>query len=163
MSIKLIEAVKKGNLQEIEDCLISGDDIHNNHDHALCWSVENNHLDIVTFLIEKGANIHARHDYPLRCAALYGQYDTVKFFLDNGAYKSAYNFEALKWAKKNKHKEVVDLLENYIPKKQNIQVKNKDLKKLNNDGREFCARCNKLLSIRMLLTSSYKFCKECEE
>ncbi len=82
MSERLAEAALDGNFQKVKQYLDEEDDIH------------------------------YHNDYILRCAAYYGYIEIIKLSLDRGADKSANNYQALKWAKENNNKEVIDLLEN---------------------------------------------------
>lgn len=63
-------------------------------------------------LIAEGVNIHAEYDYALRWYAKCGRLDLVKFLVDNGADPHAANNLALRFAKEENHKEVVDYLQN---------------------------------------------------
>ncbi len=119
MSERLIEAAENGNLQKVKRYLDEGDDIHYDSDYALRWTAFYGHLEVVELLLDRGADIHADihadGDAAFRWSSEKGHVKVVKLLLDYGADKSANNYEALKRAKKNNHKEVIDLLENYFP------------------------------------------------
>ena len=87
-----------------------GADIHAENDDALCWAVENGHLNVVKCLVEHGANIHTRNDYVLRHAADRGYLNVVKYLVEHGANIHTRNDIALRWAAKNGHLDVVKYL-----------------------------------------------------
>ena len=56
-----------------------GADVDARHGDALRGAAENNHLDIVKYLIGQGANIHVINEYVLERAALNRDSKTAKY------------------------------------------------------------------------------------
>ncbi len=59
--------------------------LHAQNDEALCWSIENGHLEVVWLLLEKGADVRARNDHALRWSAANGDLEIVRLLLKKGA------------------------------------------------------------------------------
>ncbi len=92
MSERLLEAVRKDNLQLIKQYLDEGDDIHYKNDSVLIWAITYGYFDIVKFLIKKGINIHKS---ALNLALTYGYGRIATFLVKNGASVHVANKESI--------------------------------------------------------------------
>ena len=68
----------------------------------------------VRLALENGANVHAYDDDALRWASRRGHKNVVELLLKNGADVHAEDDYALRWASRRGHKDVVELLKKYI-------------------------------------------------
>jgi hypothetical protein len=73
------------------------------------------HLDYMLDAVEEGADLHADNDKALEFAAGQGNLNIVKFLVENGANPAANDYAAIKAAKKNGEKFVVDFLDTVTP------------------------------------------------
>ncbi len=97
-SLKLIEAVKKGDYNAAADTLKSGtspDSVNNKGTPAIILAAQKGNSRLVKLLIDSQADINARDS--LNCTALMwasarGRLDTVKLLLKNGAKPELKNF-----------------------------------------------------------------------
>ena len=71
-------------------------------------------------LLKAGADVHAGDDEALRWASRNGHVEMVKVLLKAGADVHAGDDYALCWASRNGHVEVVKVLEEHIKKEKNI-------------------------------------------
>jgi len=99
----LLWASENNHLEIVKYVIEKGADIHAENDSALCRASYHDHLEIVKLLIEKGADIHAGHEYALRKAFRYGHLEIVKLLIEKGADIYAENYCALIWAFENGH------------------------------------------------------------
>ena len=92
MSIVLFDAVRRGNLAEVERLLSAGADVEARDElsqtllHYACWG---GHPDVVRMLIERGADVGVRDDgdgfTPLHQACFWGHADVARLLIDRGA------------------------------------------------------------------------------
>ena len=98
---RLIEAVKKGRINDVKSLLKSGADVNSRdpiffNDSALMFASKNSRngssLDIVKLLVKEGADVNAVNDYGASSLILASgetnddsSYETVEFLLDSGA------------------------------------------------------------------------------
>jgi ankyrin repeat protein len=79
---------------------------------ALRWAASYGYLEIFKYLLKNGAALMLGDDYSVfECATRNGQLKIVKYLVENIAGISFYVREALYFAKKNNHKEVVEYLQ----------------------------------------------------
>ena len=62
-----------------------GANIHAQEEHALIYSAEKGHINVVKFLVELGANIHAQEEHALISSSANGHLNVVKFLVSQGA------------------------------------------------------------------------------
>lgn len=74
---------------------------------ALCIAARDGKERIVRFLTKKGADIHVDNDSPLGLAALRGHESIIRFLVKKGARHA----QALEWAKRKHHDEIIDIFE----------------------------------------------------
>ena len=55
------------------------------NDYPFGAAFENNHLEVVKFLVEKGAKVRVYQDLPFRTAVNRGYFDLVKFLVEKGS------------------------------------------------------------------------------
>jgi ankyrin repeat protein len=84
--------------------------IRREDNYALCIAVENNHLEVIEYLIEKGADIHSNDNHILRHAAKAGYLDIVKFAIGKGGISQADIDRALCTAIQYNHIAIVEYL-----------------------------------------------------
>ena len=65
------------------------------------WSLDNNHLDLVKYLVSLGADIRVDDNYAIKCASAKGYLDLVKFLVSVGADIHADNDFPIQWASRN--------------------------------------------------------------
>ena len=106
---KLISAVKSNDLVLVKR-LLKGEAVNNDIDCSLRWSVFNNYLEVVKFLVRKGANIHAHNDEALRESSRLGHFEIVKFLVTQGANIHADDDYPLRGAAAEGHLEIVKFL-----------------------------------------------------
>jgi len=98
---KLIEAVKNGDLKNVETLIAPGVDLEardNQNMTALMIAAKKGYTDIVSKLINAGANLGAKDRYGktvLSYACKSGHTETVKILIANGAGKNEKNFGEL--------------------------------------------------------------------
>jgi ankyrin repeat protein len=110
MHHKLIDAIYRGNLEEVELLLINGVNIHADYEHAVRYATVHDHVEIVKLLIAHGADIHILDDRVLSDACYHGHLEVVKLLVENGA--DVYNESAMKWAKGRNQLEIINYLNN---------------------------------------------------
>ena len=59
----LIDAAKNGNLQQVQELITNGADVHAQNDYSLVIASRNGHLPVVEYLLAHGVNIHAELVY----------------------------------------------------------------------------------------------------
>ena len=106
----LVYSVINEKLDFVEYLLATGADVHTNNDRALRWASKNGHTGVIKVLLAAGADVHAMDDYALRYANNYGHTETVKLLLAAGADVHTDNDYALRGASGNGHTEVVKVL-----------------------------------------------------
>lgn len=121
----LVIAVQKGHEQMVRrllDARLDPNDGACNGNTPLKYAISNGHNQIAKLLVERGAKIETRKDgvSALGYASYFNNKEMVAFLLEKGknlaVEKSIYE-EALSYAKKKKHQEIVDLLMEYEPLK----------------------------------------------
>ena len=130
----LYDAAKKGGLKRVKQLLEQGVDKNQVGGHfghtSLCIAGENNHLDVVRYLVEQGADIEKAdrdNQTPLIWASYYGHLEVVRYLLEQGADRDKANnngYTSLHNAAVNGHLETAKLL----------MVYGADLNARNNDG-----------------------------
>ena len=107
----LIEAAKKGDLEQVRDLLDEGADVNaKNGDGltALMAAAETGNLDVVKFLIEKGADVNARENTDVQVTA---STSLKGFSLKRFGQVSIETGGTALWiAQQRGHKEIVELL-----------------------------------------------------
>ena len=157
---ELVKAVESGNLQKVKDLVNLGVNIHAKDERALRWAALDGHLDIIKYLVKQGADIHIQYDEAFRWAAYKGHLNIIKYLVKQGANIHINNDQALEWAVKNNRLDVVDYLKNY----KELQPKEVfNLKDLNTDGREVCAKCGNKLNMPIGMGNQYNYCPTCED
>jgi ankyrin repeat protein len=89
----LIQAVKDGNIADIEKALNAGADINAkdnlNDVTALMWATQDNNIEIIKFLIGKGADVNVKRSNDgvtaLLLASQYGYTEEANLLIDKGA------------------------------------------------------------------------------
>ena len=82
---------------------------------------EKGYLEIVKYAVEVlKLDIHFQQEKALRWACACGRLEIVKYLVDHGALIHVKNFECIKFAKENKHHDVVDYLE--FIKRKNLKI-----------------------------------------
>jgi ankyrin repeat protein len=123
----LWHAAYKGNIELVKFLLRNGLDIHKHGGRALQVATSSGNRDIVQLLVEEKVDInyqvfdkHAdKSNTPLHYAALFGHLEITHFLLKNGAnpaLKNHYGYRPYSLAKKQKYKEIMDLIASYEPK-----------------------------------------------
>lgn len=107
---KLIQASKKGLINEVKVLLDAKADINAYDDYSLQWAAANGHLEVINLLLENKADIHAKDDYALRWAIHSSNLNVIKFLIENNANVHANNDESLSRASSFKYKEIVKVL-----------------------------------------------------
>ena len=79
-------------------------------------SISGDFLEGVIYAVEHGANVNDHKGRVLKNASTLGNYEIVKYLLKNGADPTINNFESLKRAEFEQHKDVIELLKQYIRK-----------------------------------------------
>ena len=100
-------------IERLDHVIISiknGGDIHERDDFALRLASQNDHIEVVKYLVGLGANIHAGDGEALRNASYYGQTEVVKYLVDHGANIHADDDSALRNASSNGHLDIVKYL-----------------------------------------------------
>ncbi|MDD5456818.1 MAG: ankyrin repeat domain-containing protein [Candidatus Margulisbacteria bacterium] len=120
ITTKLIDAVKKGDLQGTIEILNLGANIHSRDDKGrttLMLAALNKHPDIVSALLEKGADISMTDNSKSSNALLYaaegGDIECIRLLLKAGSdinYKNSYNWTALMTAADSNKPEAVRFL-----------------------------------------------------
>jgi ankyrin repeat protein len=110
MSHELVEAARKGNLQEVKRLVDEGADLHYGSGCVLRWSAHNGHLEVVKYVVENGVDIHYDGVDALCQSAGNGHLDVVKFLAEQGANIHARGNYALRYAAIGWHSEVVEYL-----------------------------------------------------
>ena len=114
-------AADNGHLEIVKYLIEKGADAHANDDEILRASCRNGHLEIVRYAVEiLKFDIHIHDESPIKRASAAGHLEIVKYLVDRGALIHVDNFECMKYAKENKHHNVVDYLE-YIRRK-NLKI-----------------------------------------
>jgi ankyrin repeat protein len=106
----LLEASRKGSLEEVIRLVEDGHDIHQDNEGPMFTACFHGHRKVLDYLIEKGANIRLWNDAVLHCAASCGHTELVKFFLDKGLDIHSENNCALACALAGNHNETVEFL-----------------------------------------------------
>jgi len=118
LNLEFIEAVKKGEINEVE-WLIDEVDVDAGDDRgwtAMMWAAARNKTEIAEILIEYGADVDARDKNSitaLMVAAKHGHTNMVKILLEADAdveMMDKDNMTALMWAVKNRHSKTAELL-----------------------------------------------------
>ena len=156
----LIEASRDGNLQKVKDLIKHGTDIHVNKEEAFYQAVSNGHLNVIKYLTSQGINIHVDGDYALCLAAGYDHLNVLKYLVDQGADASILNYESQRIAEERGYQDIVDFLIKEMSS--NLQTQ-KDLKGLNTDGRNTCAKCGDKLNKPFGMGNTYNYCPICEK
>jgi ankyrin repeat protein len=78
----LINAVYRGNLEEVKKLLSEGADVHAMNDDALRTACSFGRLDIVKLLVEHGANINILDDYQVTWRGLSNINNEIKTYLN---------------------------------------------------------------------------------
>ena len=102
-------AALKGNLEIVKYLTEQGADIHSVRNIAMRWAAESGYLNVVKYIVEKGADLQAKNK-GLKFASLFGHLNIVKYLVESGADVHANNGAAIKWARKNRHTDVVNYL-----------------------------------------------------
>ena len=80
MSRELVNACKRGELDEVKRLIGCGADVHYDNDWSLRRACAKGHLELVKYLVgECGADIHVLDDWPLRRAKLNGHPEMVQW------------------------------------------------------------------------------------
>lgn len=120
MSIKLIEAATKGNLQEVESLVSTGADVNYRNEYdstALHFASGEGRFAVVEHLISHGANVNAANkggSTPLHWACDSDFADVVQYLVSKGADMNAANKGGgtpLGWAQRRGCPAVVGILE----------------------------------------------------
>ena len=122
-NINLIEASKRGYTSTVSSLLENGHDVNMKdscNETALLKATMNGHDDIVEMLLEKGADVNSIDENcitVLMWACVQGHALIVSMLLDKGVDVNArniYNDTALKIARRNRHINIVTLIEKHI-------------------------------------------------
>ena len=81
----LIEAAQNGNLQQVQELIKNGADVHAQNDRAFMGACWNGHLPVVEYLLAHEANIHAQNERALIYASENGHLPVVEYLLAHGA------------------------------------------------------------------------------
>jgi ankyrin repeat protein len=83
--MSLIEAIQRGDLEEVQRLIEQGASIHTQNDQALINAAYWGHPNIVEFLVDRGADIHARDDEALVVAVSNDHLSVVESLLQRDA------------------------------------------------------------------------------
>ncbi len=117
--VTMIEACKKGRLEEAVRLLNEGADINatdKDGNTALKWAIYYRHLDVVKFLLHHGADVNPKNKdghTALMATAYVGFPEATKLVLERGADIDTEDLEgktALDWAVIRGHEEVKEIL-----------------------------------------------------
>ncbi|SDS39497.1 Acetyl esterase/lipase [Formosa sp. Hel1_31_208] len=121
ISLKLLNAIKDGNIQKIEE-LIDIESLDKCHEingglyNYLAVSIKSESIESLKYFVSKKADLEGNCSgkTPLMYAVKYGQLDAVKHLLKNGADLNATNKKsALQYAVKYNHTEIKKYIEQY--------------------------------------------------
>lgn len=138
----LWHAAYSGNIEVARFLLRNGLDIHKHGGVALQVASSSGKLEIVQLLVEENTDINYqvfdrhldRSNTPLHEAALFGHLEIAHFLLINGAnpvLKNHYGTRPYSLAKKQKYKEIMDLIASYEPKElHDLDIKRAELKSM---------------------------------
>ena len=56
IKLKLYEAIKNNDLENVKDLVEQGGNLHVDNDYALRWAAENGQLEVAKYLLKQGAN-----------------------------------------------------------------------------------------------------------
>jgi ankyrin repeat protein len=85
MNNQLVEACVIGNLEEVNNLIELGANIHAGNELAIIITASYRNIEIMNRLIELGANIHARNEQSLRNAVGYRNNKIVDLLIKSGA------------------------------------------------------------------------------
>lgn len=85
-------------------------EVHYNNDMMLREAAEENHTEVVRYLVSKGADAAVWSNDPIREASKHGNLEMLKILVEAGADINAYNGEPLSKAVDNGNAEMVDYL-----------------------------------------------------
>lgn len=111
----LFEAVKNGNVRQVEECIRAGGNVrgqNSNNETVLVTAVKKGNKDIVQLLVNEGACVTEKGWYdrlPLTHAAGYKNKDIVEILIKAGADRYALD-EALRSAARSGNKEIAEFL-----------------------------------------------------
>ena len=91
----LVTHCKNGNLEEVQNLINNGANIHMHQEGPLRWACARGHLEIVQFLVNNGSYIHFRKDLPLYWAVSGNHLEVVTFLVESGANINAKQGRAL--------------------------------------------------------------------
>ena len=89
--VKIIQAVKDGNVEAVKKYLAAGMDVNTKDGYGatpLLYAAEYGYNDVAELLITNGADVNARYNdglTALHAAVLYGSNEIVKLLIDQGA------------------------------------------------------------------------------
>ncbi|AKI79749.1 putative ankyrin repeat protein [Acanthamoeba polyphaga mimivirus] len=111
-----------GALNFVEKIILFENDY--NYEKALMIAADNNHFNIVQFLINTGANYHIDNEYVLHMACKNGNIDIIRQLIDLGSDISALDYYAIKIACQNGHENIVRYFINLniIPQKHLVET-----------------------------------------
>jgi hypothetical protein len=93
-----------GRLDIIKYLIFQNDPVYINKtsvELALCCAAENNHLEIVKYLVAMNVNVKIDDDCPVRYASEKGHLEIVKYLISLGTNIRACNDYAIRWAASN--------------------------------------------------------------
>lgn len=138
-------ASAKGNMNAVKFLVSTGIDI--DYTSALINAAENQHLSVLSFLIESGADVHGDEDEIFSKASSLGHNEVIKILLGAGADINARDGEFLYMAISGNHPETVKLL---LDAGADIQL-------LNEQDKAMILRRNNPKIIRLLLQAGLRF------